>query len=126
MKLRTAIVAGLLLVVAPPAALPQALTNLTSVGVTYTSRKNTVKPPGDLVKDLGTFDGVERDLRESPFPFELDVHDVANGAYVLTVEVADGATPLATVSLTIALSNGLDEQVSRLESAAKTAPDDLK
>ena len=28
-----------------------------------------------------TFDGVSRDLRESPFPFELDVHDVADGAY---------------------------------------------
>ena len=42
-----------------------------------------------VVKDLGTFDGVGRDLRESPFPFELDVHDVADGAYQLAVEVTD-------------------------------------
>ena len=36
------------------------------------------EPP--LVKDLGTFDGVARDLRESPFFFDLDLHDVADGA----------------------------------------------
>src|SRR5439155_29562 len=43
----------------------------------------------ELVKALGTFDGVARDLRESPFPFELDLHDVADGAYVLVAEVMD-------------------------------------
>src|SRR5262249_7874322 len=32
--------------------------------------------PAPIVKDLGTFEGVGRDLRESPFPFEVDVHDV--------------------------------------------------
>jgi poly(3-hydroxybutyrate) depolymerase len=232
MKLRTAIVAGLVIVLAPTAALPQALTSLASVRVSYTTRKNTVKPQGELkaqidaleaqiaeatrlgrsgeirrlyakgmtllagrpwtdaadfgssivlrtdhvvadslkpypvrleqiyapsielrnavaahvllrkraipatgrtpaqlgevVKDLGTFDGVSRDLRESPFPFELDVRDVADGAYALTVDVADGATALGGTSLNIALHKGLDEQVTRLEAAAKTAPEDVR
>jgi poly(3-hydroxybutyrate) depolymerase len=232
MKLRTAIVAGLVIVLAPTAALPQALTSLASVRVGYTTRKNTVKPqgelkaqidaleaqiaeatrlgrtgeirrlyakgmtllagrpwteaadfgaslvlrtdhvvadslkpypvrleqiytpsielknsvaahvilrkravpatgstpaqPGAVVKDLGTFDGVARDLRESPFPFELDVRDVADGPYAITVEVADGAAALGTASLNIALHKGLDEQIVRLETAAKTAPADLR
>ncbi len=50
------------------------------------------EPP--LVKDLGAFDGVARDLRESPFPFELDVKDVADGSYMLVAEVSDQATSL--------------------------------
>ena len=29
--------------------------------------------PPEVVKDLGTFDGVARDLRESPFAFEFDL-----------------------------------------------------
>ena len=232
MKLRNAIVAALVIVLAPTAALPQALTSLASVRVGYTTRKNTVKPqgelkaqidaleaqiaeatrlgrtgeirrlyakgmtllagrawtdaadfgaslvlrtehvvadslkpypvrleqiytpsielkssvaahailrkravpatgttpaqPGAVVKDLGTFDGVSRDLRESPFRFELDVRDVADGAYALTVEVADGATALGSPSLNIALHKGLDEQIVHLETAAKTAPADLR
>src|SRR3954449_9502998 len=35
------------------------------------------EPP--LVKDLGSFDGVARDLRESPYFFDLDVSDVPDG-----------------------------------------------
>ena len=232
MKLRTAIALGLVIALAPSAARAQALTSLASVRVGYTTRKNTVKPqgelkaqidaleaqiaeatrlgrtgeirrlyakgmtllagrpwteaadfgaslvlrtehvvadslkpypvrleqiytpsielknsvaahvilrkravpatgstpaqPGAVIKDLGTFDGVSRDLRESPFPFELDVRDVADGPYAITVEVADGATALGTASLNIALHKGLDEQIVRLETAAKTAPADLR
>jgi poly(3-hydroxybutyrate) depolymerase len=249
MKLRNAIVAVLLLVFVPAPALPQALTSLASVRVAYTTRKNTVKPqgelkaqldaleaqvaeaarlgrtgevrrlyakgmtllagrawtdaadfgaslvlrtdhvvadsskpfvvrleqiytpsielrapitahivlrkrptpgtggapaqPGEVVKDLGTFDGVSRDLRESPFPFELDVRGVADGPYALAVEVsaapapsepalrqAQGerveGTPLGGSSLNIALRNGLDEQIARLEASAKTASEDVR
>ncbi len=232
MTLRTALVAVLVLVLSPVPALPQALTSLASVRVAYATRKNTVKPQGELkthidaldaeiaeaarlgrngelrrlyakgmtllagrawtdaadfgaslvlrtdrvvadsskpypvrleqifapsialnnaltahvvlrkrgtpatgttpaqigevVKDLGTFDGVGRDLRESPFPFELDVRDVADGPYALTVEVSDAAAPLGGASVNIALRKGLDEQVARLEAAAKGAPDDLR
>src|SRR5262245_42953005 len=82
--------------------------------------------PGDVVKDLGTFDGVGRDLRESPFPFELDVRDVADGPYALTIEVNDAATLIGSASLNIALRQGLDEQVARLAASAKSAPDALR
>jgi predicted esterase len=232
MKFRLAIVAALLVALVPAAAFPQALTSLASVRVAYTTRKNTVKPqgelkaqldaldaqiaeanrlghngeirrlyakgmvllanrpwteaadynaslvlrtdhviadsskpytvrleqiytpsielknavaahvilrkrptppaagapaqPGAVVKDIGSFDGVARDLRESPYRFELDVRDVADGDYALAVEVADGTTALGTASLNIALNKGLDERVSKLEVAAKTAPEDLR
>ena len=82
--------------------------------------------PGEVVKDLGSFDGVGRDLRESPFPFELDVHDVADGAYTLSVDVSGGSTRLGTSTLTVALRNGLDATVARLEAAAKKAPEDAR
>ena len=82
--------------------------------------------PGELVKDLGTFDGVARDLRESPFPFELDLHDVADGAYQLSVEVLDQSAPLGTSTLAIALRKGLDDVVARLDAEAKRAPENLR
>ena len=83
----------------------------------------TAPPPPEIVKELGTFDGVSRDLRESPFPFELDVRDVADGGYLLAVEVLNGSTPLGTATLGVALRKGLDDIVARLESEAKRAPE---
>ena len=97
-------------------------------------RKRPVPAPGsneapqrpELVMDLGTFDGVGRDLREWPFPFELDLHDVADGTYQLAVEVIDQATPLGASVLNIALRKGLDEVVNRLETEAKRAPEAVR
>jgi poly(3-hydroxybutyrate) depolymerase len=82
--------------------------------------------PGDVVKDLGSFDGVARDLRESPFPFELDLRDVPDGNYTLTVDVSDASAPLGTSTLNIALRKGLDDLVARLETDAASAPDALR
>jgi poly(3-hydroxybutyrate) depolymerase len=92
----------------------------------------TPPPPPEIVKELGSFDGVARDLRESPFPFELDVHDVADGTYLLNAEVMNGpGSPgsndsLGAATLTIALRKGLDDLVAKLDSAAKTAPQNLR
>ncbi len=72
----------------------------------------------DVVKDLGTLDGIGRDLRESPFPIELDVSGVADGSYQLSVEVVDQARSLGSATLGIALHKGLDAVVARLEKAA--------
>ena len=82
--------------------------------------------PGDVVKHFGDFSGVARDLRESPFPIEVDVHDVADGTYVLAVDVADGREAIGAATLTIALRKGLDDLVGRLEADAKRAPDTLR
>src|SRR6185295_14026528 len=86
----------------------------------------TTPPPPDLVRELGTFEGVGRDLRESPYPFEVDVHDVADGAYLLVVDVVNGASPLGAAALTIVLRKGLDETVAHLETEAKRAPESAR
>jgi poly(3-hydroxybutyrate) depolymerase len=75
-------------------------------------------PPGAVVKDLGTVDGIGRDLRESPFPIEVDLSGIADGSYQLSVEVFDETRSLGVATLGIALHKGLDALVARLEQAA--------
>ena len=82
--------------------------------------------PPEIVKELGTFDGVARDLRESPYALELDIHDVADGSYLLNAEVMNGSDSLGAAALTIAVRKGLDDLVAKLDAAAKTAPENLR
>ena len=83
-------------------------------------------PPPEIVKDFGTLDGVSRDLRESPYQLVLDVHDVPDGTYQLSVETLDGTRSLGTSTLNISLRKGLDQVVAQLEAAAATAPEPLR
>ncbi|HEX4348168.1 MAG TPA: PHB depolymerase family esterase [Vicinamibacterales bacterium] len=83
-------------------------------------------PAQTIVKDLGNFDGVARDLRESPYRFDLDVHDVADGTYQLAIDVKDGDRALGTATLTVNFRKGLDTLVASLEDAAKRAPANLR
>jgi poly(3-hydroxybutyrate) depolymerase len=80
----------------------------------------------EVVKDLGTTDGLARDLRESPAIFELNLKGVADGAYQLNIDVADGARALGGATLAIAIRSGLDDLVSRLEADARHAPEALR
>jgi len=80
-------------------------------------------PPPPLVKDLGTVDGVPRDLRESPQFFDLDLHDVGDGPYLLNVEVSNHGQAIGSASLPIALRRGIDELAARLEADAAKAPE---
>ena len=82
------------------------------------------EPP--VVKELGTFDGVARDLRESPFFFDLDLHDVADGPYLLNVEVSNQGEPIGSSSVQVALRKGVDELATRLEADAARAPEALR
>ena len=82
------------------------------------------EPP--IVKDFGTFDGVARDLRESPYFFDLDLQDVADGPYLLTVDVLRDNERIGGTALTVALRKGLGELTARLEAAAARATEDLK
>ena len=81
---------------------------------------------GEPVKDLGTFDGVSRDLRDAPFAFELDLQGVPDGTYQLAVEVLDDSRPLGTARLLVALRQGLDATVARLEDEARRAPEAVR
>ena len=102
-----------------------------SAHVMITKRPTPPRPgernePPDTVKDFGTFDGVARDLRESPFAFELDLQGVADGAYMLVADLNDQGKPLGGSGLPIALRQGLDETVARLEADAAKAPEALR
>jgi predicted esterase len=77
-------------------------------------------------KELGTFDGVSRDLRESPYAMELDLSAVEDGAMVLQAEVFDGTTSLGAASLGVFVTRGLDARLKHLETAAATAPAAVK
>ena len=79
-----------------------------------------------VVKDFGMRKGVSRDLRESPFLLDLDLRDVADGRYVVVVDLSDSARSLGTATLPVVLRNGIDDLVRRLDSAAAQAPTALR
>src|SRR5256885_5780001 len=56
MKARVIVVAALACALAPAVAFPQALTSLASVRVGYTTRKNTLKPEGELKAQIDALD----------------------------------------------------------------------
>lgn len=94
-------------------------------------RQRPTGPPqagavGAPVKDLGSFDGVARDLRESPLWLDLSVGDVADGGYVIAVDVLDGERTLGSTMLMVALRKGLDAQTARLVDGARTAPEGVR
>ncbi len=73
--------------------------------------------------ELGTFDGVSRDLRESPFATDLDVSAVMDGDYVLSFEVRQQERVLGVALLNVTLQKGLDARLRALDAAAaKAAP----
>jgi len=81
---------------------------------------------GAVVKELGNYDGVSRDLRESPLAMEYDLRDVADGRYVLVVDVKDETRELGTATLVVEVRKGIDDVVARLEAESKKAPEALR
>jgi predicted esterase len=82
--------------------------------------------PPETVKDLGTYDDVSRDLRESPFLMQLDLASVPDGAYQIQAEVLDGERSLGTCSVRIVAQKGLDAALQRLETETARAPESVK
>jgi predicted esterase len=85
------------------------------------ARAGAAAPPAPVPRELGTFDDVSRDLRETPFAVELDLAAIEDGAHVIEAEVFDGATSLGTASLSVFLHKGLDAKLKALDAAAATA-----
>jgi predicted esterase len=79
-------------------------------------------PPMVSVRDFGRFDGVARDLRESPFQVELDLSAIPDGVYTLEAEVFDGDTSLGATRLGVVLQKGLDARLRALDAGAASAP----
>ena len=76
--------------------------------------------------NLGAFDDVSRDLRESPFLMELDLSGVPDGPQELRVEVLDGSRTLGAASMRIIAHKGLDATLARLQSDATTVPEKFR
>lgn len=103
------------------------LTPALTVKVSLRSRPGSRAAAAPVIEEppprvLGTFDGVSRDLRESPFPLELDLSTVADGAYFVDAEVFDDATSLGTTSLGVVLQKGLDAKLHALDAGASRVP----
>ena len=82
------------------------------------ARPGTPSAPSSPATELGTFDGVSRDLRESPYAMELDLSRVEDGPMVIQAEVYDGATSLGAASVGVFVSKGLDARLKSLDTAA--------
>jgi poly(3-hydroxybutyrate) depolymerase len=82
--------------------------------------------PPEFVKDLGTYDDVSRDLREAHFLTQVDLANIADGAYQIRAEVFDGDRSLGSCSLRIVAHKGLDAELQRLEADAARAPESIR
>ena len=91
-------------------------------------QRNAANPraPLAVVKEIGVFEGVPRDLRDSPFAVSADMLNVPDGSYVVTVEMSDSARTLGTATVGIVVRNGLDASVRRLETAAAKTAEPLR
>ena len=99
---------------------PNLTTKVTIAKRVPPTRAGEPAPPPPPSRDLGTFDGVSRDLRETPLAVELDLRAVEDGAMVIRAEVFDGSTSLGTTTLGVSLIKGLDTRLKALETAAST------
>jgi predicted esterase len=110
---------------APSIALDRAL--MARVSLRQRPAGSAPNTPLVVVKQIGTFDAVPRDLRDAPFVIEANLRDVADGSYVLAVEVmSDTARTLGTASLSVVVRAGLDATVARLDAAAATVAEPVR
>ncbi len=77
-------------------------------------------------REVGAFDGVSRDLRESPLAMELDFSGAEDGAYVIATEVFDGTTSIGLTTLGVVLQKGLDAKLRALETSAASVPQGVR
>ena len=77
-------------------------------------------------RTLAELSDLSRDLRDTPLMMDLDLSSVADGAYMLEVDVMNGAARLGSVGLRIAVQNGLDTRLAALETLAKAAPESVR
>ena len=90
------------------------------------ARPGAPATPAAPPSELGTFDGMSRDLRESPFAIDVDLNGIADGAYLIDAEVLDGTTSLGVSSLGVFLHKGLDARLKALETAAASVADGVR
>jgi poly(3-hydroxybutyrate) depolymerase len=86
-----------------------------------------VPPAGcDAIKDLGKFDDVSRDLRESPFAAQVNLVGSEDGPYMIQAEVLNGSHSLGFAALRVVLAKGVDDALARIETEAARLPENLR
>jgi poly(3-hydroxybutyrate) depolymerase len=111
---------------APSMPLEQPLTAHVTLRERPSTAANSAPRPGVTLRDLGSFDGIPRDLRDTPFTLDLNAQGIEDGTYQLVADLSEGTHMLGEVALPVHLRNGLDELVTRLEAAAAAAPSDVR
>lgn len=106
----------------PSLDLASTLTAKATVRARNTPSRTGEQAPPSTSLDLGTFDSVSRDLRETPLTMELDLGAVPDGAMVVEVAVFDGTKALGSASLNVFVSKRLDARLKALDAAAASAP----
>jgi poly(3-hydroxybutyrate) depolymerase len=111
---------------APAVALTQPLSAIATIRPQAAATGQGPASPGapGTAAEVGRFDQIPRDLRESPFHMDLDLSKMADGLHVLEVALAEGARALGTVSLRLFLQNGLEARLRQL--SAIEAPVDVQ
>lgn len=85
------------------------------------------QPSGSLDRhELGGFQGVSRDLRESPLAMTLRLSEVPDGPHVLDVEVLEAERSIGLVNLRVWVQKGLDERLRALDATAQGVVEDLR
>jgi len=108
-------------------ALTQSLTAVATIAAPPPPSATGTPAPAPMPgTELGRFDGVSRDLRESPLAMELDFSKVPDGLQVLSVDVKQGEQVIGTATLRVALRKGLDQRLRQLETDAAAAPADVR
>ena len=102
----------------PAIDLTPALSTRVSIRKRAPARPGAPATTAEAPRVLGTFDGMSRDLRESPCAIEVDLAGLEDGAYVIESEVLDGTSSLGTASLSVFVHKGLDSRLRALETAA--------
>jgi predicted esterase len=74
---------------------------------------------GDKVKDLTTIEGVGRDFMDGPLRMEVDLSGIADGMYVIKVELRLKEESLGDAALTVSLTHGLEQRLARIENDLK-------
>jgi poly(3-hydroxybutyrate) depolymerase len=114
-----------------------AITLLRPLTATASIRPQVIQPPGAtsvpdaMAKpaaaiEVGRFDYVSRDLRESPLAMDLNLAKISDGPHVLEVEVKDGERSLGTVSLRLSIHKGVDARLRQLEASALSAHAEIR
>jgi len=73
-------------------------------------------PVGEKLQDVGSFDGVTRDLVDGPLRFDVDFSSVPDGRTIVRAETLEGGRSLGAATLALEVHRGLDQRLLRLES----------